>query len=164
MTEALFRDDAYLKSCTATVTAVSGAGVVLDRTVFYPLGGGQPGDTGELQRAVGLETLDRLGGRELEEQRHDLHQAADHRGQQGQSDQPGDVAFRALLPRVIALAVIGGNLERLRDDYARTARRARAMEDVLLPEIDQTLGAIQSALEELDREESLRARFRATSD
>jgi misacylated tRNA(Ala) deacylase len=53
MTEELFRDDSYLKTCTATVTAVDGAGIVLDRTVFYPMGGGQPGDTGVLRRADG---------------------------------------------------------------------------------------------------------------
>ena len=52
-TEELFRDDAYLKECTATVTAVDGAGIRLDRTVFYPMGGGQPGDTGVLTRADG---------------------------------------------------------------------------------------------------------------
>lgn len=49
MTEPLFRDDAYLGECTATVTAVDErGGIVLDRTVFYPTGGGQPGDTGVL--------------------------------------------------------------------------------------------------------------------
>lgn len=53
MTEALFRDDGYLKSCTATVIGINEQGVILDRTVFYPLGGGQPGDTGELRRASG---------------------------------------------------------------------------------------------------------------
>jgi virulence factor Mce-like protein len=50
------------------------------------------------------------------------------------------------------------NLERLRAEYARTARRARAMEDVLLPEIDNTLSAIDTALEELEREEAVRVR------
>ena len=49
VTEALFRDDAYLRDCTATVTAVTDSGVELDRTVFYPLGGGQPGDTGFIE-------------------------------------------------------------------------------------------------------------------
>ena len=49
MTEPLYRDDAYLRSCTATVTAVNDrGGIVLDRTVFYPTGGGQPGDRGAL--------------------------------------------------------------------------------------------------------------------
>ena len=48
MAELLFRDDAYLRSCEATVVAVHGDAVELDRTVFYPLGGGQAGDTGTL--------------------------------------------------------------------------------------------------------------------
>lgn len=52
-TELLFRDDAYLKTATATVTAVQDRGVELDRSIFYPLGGGQPGDVGALLRANG---------------------------------------------------------------------------------------------------------------
>ncbi len=47
--ELIFRDDAYQQSCEATVTAVDGAGIRLDRTVFYPTGGGQPGDSGILR-------------------------------------------------------------------------------------------------------------------
>ena len=48
MTEEVFRRDAYARSCEARVTAVDDAGIRLDRTVFYPLGGGQPGDSGEI--------------------------------------------------------------------------------------------------------------------
>ena len=48
MTEEVFRQDAYARTCAASVTAVDDAGIRLDRTVFYPLGGGQPGDSGEL--------------------------------------------------------------------------------------------------------------------
>jgi misacylated tRNA(Ala) deacylase len=53
MTEELFREDASLLSCEATVQACDEAGIVLDRTVFYPLGGGQAGDAGTLTAASG---------------------------------------------------------------------------------------------------------------
>ena len=53
MTRLLFRDDAYLKSAPARVVAVHERGIELDRTIFYPLGGGQPGDTGAIVRANG---------------------------------------------------------------------------------------------------------------
>jgi misacylated tRNA(Ala) deacylase len=52
-TELLFRDDAYLKTASARVVAVRDGKVELDRTIFYPLGGGQPGDTGFLIRDNG---------------------------------------------------------------------------------------------------------------
>ncbi|QDL36152.1 alanyl-tRNA editing protein [Rhodoferax sediminis] len=55
MTQDLFRQDAYLRECSASVTAISGQGIVLDRTVFYPLGGGQAGDAGVLVLADGRE-------------------------------------------------------------------------------------------------------------
>jgi len=49
MLEELFRQDAYLKEADASVTAVEERGVRLDRSIFYPTGGGQPGDTGLLR-------------------------------------------------------------------------------------------------------------------
>jgi misacylated tRNA(Ala) deacylase len=53
-TALLFRDDAYLPDVEATVLAVNDRrGIVLDRTVFYATGGGQPGDAGRLVRADG---------------------------------------------------------------------------------------------------------------
>ena len=52
-TELLFRDDAYLKTATARVVALHPRGIELDRTIFYPLGGGQAGDSGVLVRAGG---------------------------------------------------------------------------------------------------------------
>ncbi|WP_375690666.1 alanyl-tRNA editing protein [Pseudooceanicola sp. LIPI14-2-Ac024] len=49
MTELLFRDDAYLTEAPGQVTALTDrGGVVLDASIFYPTGGGQPGDSGRL--------------------------------------------------------------------------------------------------------------------
>lgn len=67
-------------------------------------------------------------------------------------------AFVALLPVVTELAALSGNLHRLREDYRHTARRARALEDVLIPEIDDRLAGLELALEDLDREEAVRVR------
>ena len=55
MTEELFRDDAYAKTADAIVVSVGEGGIELDRTIFYPLGGGQPGDTGILRTSDGRE-------------------------------------------------------------------------------------------------------------
>jgi misacylated tRNA(Ala) deacylase len=52
-TKLLFRDDAYLQTTHARVVAVGERGIELDSTIFYPLGGGQLGDTGALVRADG---------------------------------------------------------------------------------------------------------------
>ena len=53
MTEELFRSDAYLTRCEAEIIGVDERGMVLDRTVFYATGGGQPGDCGYFELAGG---------------------------------------------------------------------------------------------------------------
>ncbi len=63
-------------------------------------------------------------------------------------------AFGSLGAQLAAMAAIAGNLERLCDEYRRTVRRARALQDVLLPEIDQTVREMDSLLEELERDEA----------
>ena len=72
MVEELFRQDAYLKQADATVTAADERGVRLDRTVFYPTGGGQPGDTGMLRLASdrSIAIVDTLKGAQPDEVIH----------------------------------------------------------------------------------------------
>ena len=54
MTQLLFRDDAYLTDCTAVVTGhTPEGGILVDQTVFYATGGGQPGDSGQITWAGG---------------------------------------------------------------------------------------------------------------
>lgn len=70
--EQIFRDNAYERSCEATVVAADETGIRLDRTVFYPMGGGQPGDQGVLRLAGGgeLRIVDTRKGEEPEEVVH----------------------------------------------------------------------------------------------
>jgi misacylated tRNA(Ala) deacylase len=72
MTELLFRDDAYARSCPARVTAADDRGIRLDRTVFYPTGGGQPGDSGVLRLASGetIAIVDAVKGEAADEVIH----------------------------------------------------------------------------------------------
>ena len=55
MTEALYLDNPYLELAEATVTAVgTDGGLWVDRSIFYPQGGGQPGDTGSIEWGTGF--------------------------------------------------------------------------------------------------------------
>lgn len=63
-------------------------------------------------------------------------------------------AFAALLPPLLEMAALSGNLARLYSEYKRTVRRVRALQDVLLPEIEQTLADIETSLEELEQDEA----------
>jgi len=69
-------------------------------------------------------------------------------------------AHRSWLLRAVQLAVCCVNLRRLVGDYVRTERRARAIENVLMPEIESALKIIDEQLEGMDQEEIARLRRR----
>ena len=86
--EALFRDNAYLKSAEARVVAVEPRGIVLDRTVFYATSGGQPGDTGALVRADGTRVA--IAGTVTGESKDEIvHQPAEGGAAAGRRDGDG---------------------------------------------------------------------------
>jgi V/A-type H+-transporting ATPase subunit D len=69
-------------------------------------------------------------------------------------------AFRLWLPAILALAASARNLRVLLREYVSTERRARAIENVLLPEVNQTLRRVEEQLEGADQEELARLRAR----
>lgn len=110
MTHDLFREDGYLRSCDATVQAVTPDGVVLDRTVFYPVGGGQAGDSG---------TLDLPDGRQLA--------IADTRKAKDADGRPTAAILHVLAPGQDALlaALQAGQRVTARIDWERRHRLMR---------------------------------------
>jgi V/A-type H+-transporting ATPase subunit D len=64
-------------------------------------------------------------------------------------------AYVALLEQAAALAALTGNLERLFLEYKRASRRARALQDVLLPELDHDIAELETRLEELEQEDAI---------
>ena len=67
-------------------------------------------------------------------------------------------AFRVLLSSGAELAAMAANLHRLNHEYRRTARRVRALENVVLPEIRDDLASMEEHLELVEQEEAIRVR------
>ena len=67
-------------------------------------------------------------------------------------------AYERLIHAHVPLAACVGNLRRLVREYVRTERRARALENVVLPDLDGTLRFIEEQLDAVDQEEALRVR------
>ena len=70
-------------------------------------------------------------------------------------------AFAALVEAAAPLAAVGGNLERLSREYRRSVRRARALQDVLLPALERDVAEIETRLEELEQQDAIAMRRRA---
>ena len=79
-----------------------------------------------------------------------------------QARRAADVYY-AMILRARELALLSGNLHRLIDDYRRTERRARALEDVLLPETENAVRELEEQLDDLDQEEAIRVRLKASA-
>lgn len=68
-------------------------------------------------------------------------------------------AFTMLLDTLLGMSVQVANLKRMGADYTRTERRARALEDILLPEMESQESDIEERLEEAERDEITRVRW-----
>ena len=70
-------------------------------------------------------------------------------------------AFAAVLDAAAPLAAVAGNLTRLSLEYRRSVRRAHALQDVLLPELDGTVADLETRLEEFEQEDAIWMRHRS---
>lgn len=70
-------------------------------------------------------------------------------------------AFTALVEAAAPLAAVQGNLERLSQEYRRAVRRARALQDVLLPELAHGIADIATRIEELEQQDAIAMRHGA---
>jgi V/A-type H+-transporting ATPase subunit D len=73
------------------------------------------------------------------------------------------LVYRRLISHHVGLAACEVSLRRLVREYVRTERRARALENVVLPEIDESLRFIEEQLDALDQEEAIRVRNAAAA-
>jgi V/A-type H+-transporting ATPase subunit D len=67
-------------------------------------------------------------------------------------------AFFALAEVTAPLAAVGGNLERLSQEYRRSVRRARALQDVLLPALERDVAEVAASIEELEQQDAIAMR------
>jgi V/A-type H+-transporting ATPase subunit D len=73
-------------------------------------------------------------------------------------------AFASVLVAAARLAALSGNLERLSLEYRRSVRRARALQDVMLPELERSIYEIENRLEELEQEDAIWMRRAAVDE
>ena len=95
MTEELYQTNPYLKTCEARVVSADERGIVLDQTVFYAAGGGQPGDTGVLRHPDGT-SITVIDTRRDRESGEIMHISGDISGADAPSPEPGQTVTAEL--------------------------------------------------------------------
>jgi len=168
MTELLYLTDSYLKSFAATVTDHVDGGVVLDRTAFYPGGGGQPYDTGRL--AAGDEYVDvvkvkrvkgrpvhYLAGNQLPAVGAEVQGRLDwERRYQLMRTHTAMHVLCGVIWRDYGASVTGGNMEPLRGrmDFEFETMRAELVEEIELAVNEEVNAARPVKVDILPREEA----------
>ena len=169
--EALFQGDAYLKVCEARILECVAQGLVLDRTIFYPLGGGQPGDSGWLRTSDGrsariVDTRKGEGGRILhvpESTAHDLRVADEVRVELDWERRYAHMRMHTalhLLGSILRFGVTGGQIaaDRSRLDFDTQEEIDRERVTVALNELiggNAQVGSVWITDEELARQPDL---------
>lgn len=72
-------------------------------------------------------------------------------------------AFARVVRSAVALGAQAADLRRLAREYRRTERRANALENVLVPEIEEALASVDEQLDAMEREDAIRARWSGRS-
>ncbi|MDX1687473.1 MAG: alanyl-tRNA editing protein AlaXM [Candidatus Promineifilaceae bacterium] len=168
MTELLYLTDSYLKSFEATVTDHVDGGVVLDRTAFYPGGGGQPHDTGRLTtgdqswdvvkvKRVKGRPVHFLDGEELPAVGADVHGRLDwDRRYQLMRTHTAMHVLCGVIWRDYGASVTGGNMEPLRGrmDFEFETMRAELVEEIEQAVNEEVEAARPVKVDILPREEA----------
>lgn len=169
--QALFQGEPYLKVCEARILECAAQGLVLDRTVFYPLGGGQPGDSGWLRTSDGrsariIDTRKGEGGRILHvpgSTAHDLRVADEVRVELDWERRYAHMRMHTalhLLGSILRFGVTGGQIaaDRSRLDFDTQEEIDRERVTVALNELirgDTQVGSVWITDEELARQPDL---------
>ncbi|RJG00383.1 V-type ATP synthase subunit D [Noviherbaspirillum sedimenti] len=144
------------KRATAALVAATGRHG-LEELLVYPVPEREPASAEIIPRSL-------VGVRLLEAHLH-LTQPAQPQQAVNASPEARDcrAAFADVIEMAAPLAAVSGNLERLYLAYRRALRRARALQDVLLPELDRTVYALEAGLEDLEREDAIAMRLKTAS-
>jgi Ser-tRNA(Ala) deacylase AlaX len=171
MGEALYLEDSYLRECDSVVAAVMGNLVALDRTIFYPRGGGQPSDCGKLVLADGSEyrvlSVVKKEGRVMHElDREPRFSAGEHvrcvidwgRRYRLMRMHTAAHVLAAMMNRELGVLITGNQLEegKARFDFSMESFDRAKFEEVVKKANDALSGGAELRAYSLPREEAMK--------